>query len=67
MNKALLMGRAKEKINYFEFVASSAGSGVDFFGGSAPSSWVVSVNGAPTSQSASALTFSLGGYGSHRV
>ena len=61
MNKALLMASGKKRpIRYFEFVASKGGSGVDFFGGSAPSSWVVSVNGAPTSQSASALTFSSG-------
>ena len=61
MNKALLMASGKKgTIGYFEFVASNAGSGVDFFDGSAPSSWVVSVNGAPTSQSAGALTFSLG-------
>ena len=61
LNKALLMASGKKgTIGYFEFVASKAGSGVDFFGGSAPSSWVVSVNGAPTSQSASALTFSSG-------
>lgn len=61
LNKALLMASGKKgPIRYFEFVASQSGSGVDFFGGSAPSSWVVSVNGAPTSQSASALTFSSG-------
>ncbi len=63
LNKALLLsgsGVKKLVCDYFEFVASKAGSDVNFFGGSAPSSWVVSVNGAPTSQSASALTFSLG-------
>ena len=61
MNKALLMASGKKgPIRYFEFVASRSGYGVDFFSGSAPSSWVVSVNGAPTSQSASALKFSLG-------
>ena len=63
LNKALLLngsGVKKLVYDYFEFVASKAGSAVDFFSGSAPSSWVVSVNGAPTSQSASALTFSSG-------
>ena len=61
MNKALLMASGKkETIRYFEFVASENGNGVDLFNGSAPSSWVVSVNGVPTSQSANALTFSLG-------
>ena len=61
LNKALLLCGVKNLVcDYFEFVASSDGKGVDFFDGSAPSSWVVSVNGAPTSQSASALTFSLG-------
>ena len=61
MNKALLMASGKkETIRYFEFVASKAGSAVDLFSESAPSSWVVSVNGAPTSQSANALTFSSG-------
>ena len=63
LNKALLLsgsGVKKLVYDYFEFVASKVGSGVDFFGGSAPASWVVSVNGAPTSQSASALTFSSG-------
>ena len=61
MNKALLMASGKKgPIRYFEFVASNAGSDVDFFSGSAPASWTVSINGAPTSQSASALTFSSG-------
>ena len=61
MNKALLMASGKKRsIRYFEFVATKAGSDVDLFSGSAPASWVVYVNGAPTSQSANALTFSLG-------
>ena len=61
MNKALLMASGKKgSIRYFEFVASKAGSDVDFFSGGAPASWTVSINGAPTSQSASALTFSSG-------
>ena len=62
MNKALLMASGKKgpTIRYFEFVASRALSDVDFFSGSAPASWTVSINGAPTSQSASALTFSSG-------